>query len=203
MLYRAMFYSVAGVMLAITQAGAATYTYTGNVAGNSPSDDYYVSATVDVTCPGSCLGNTFADGTGLNSFTLSIDNASNDPIFTISSSDPGYTNDGAPDYLTLSNAGVVTNWQFILDNGSDITNIAIYTIGYDPSDGTQDLFAFGLAQSGTNGPNPGIWSGPGITGQVGATPLPSAWTMLIAGFLGLGFFAYRGSRKSAAALASA
>jgi hypothetical protein len=36
-----------------------------------------------------------------------------------------------------------------------------------------------------------------------ATPLPSTWTMLIAGFIGLGFFAYRGSKKSPAALAAA
>jgi hypothetical protein len=33
---------------------------------------------------------------------------------------------------------------------------------------------------------------------VGATPLPSTWTMLIAGFVGLGFFAYRGSKKNTA-----
>jgi len=29
-----------------------------------------------------------------------------------------------------------------------------------------------------------------------ATPLPSTWTMLIAGFIGLGFFAYRGSKRA-------
>jgi hypothetical protein len=34
------------------------------------------------------------------------------------------------------------------------------------------------------------------------TPLPSTWTMLIAGFVGLGFFAYRGSRKNAAIAAA-
>ncbi len=39
--------------------------------------------------------------------------------------------------------------------------------------------------------------------SVTATPLPSAWTMLIAGFVGLGFFAYRGSKKNTAAIASA
>jgi hypothetical protein len=38
---------------------------------------------------------------------------------------------------------------------------------------------------------------------VAATPLPSTWTMLIAGFLGLGFFAYRGSKKNTAAIAAA
>jgi hypothetical protein len=33
------------------------------------------------------------------------------------------------------------------------------------------------------------------------TPLPSTWTMLIAGFLGFGFVAYRGSKKNALATA--
>jgi hypothetical protein len=36
-----------------------------------------------------------------------------------------------------------------------------------------------------------------------ATPLPSTWTMLIAGFAGLGFFAYRGTRKNLTAIAAA
>jgi hypothetical protein len=38
---------------------------------------------------------------------------------------------------------------------------------------------------------------------VANTPLPSTWTMLIAGFAGLGYFAYRGSKKSSSALAAA
>jgi len=37
---------------------------------------------------------------------------------------------------------------------------------------------------------------------VTATPLPSTWTFLIAGFAGLGFFAYHGSKKNGAALAA-
>ncbi len=35
------------------------------------------------------------------------------------------------------------------------------------------------------------------------TPLPPTWTMLITGFLGLGFFACRGTKKNAAAPAAA
>ena len=35
------------------------------------------------------------------------------------------------------------------------------------------------------------------------TPLPSTWLMLLSGFVGLGFFAYRGTKKNAAALAAA
>jgi hypothetical protein len=34
-------------------------------------------------------------------------------------------------------------------------------------------------------------------------PLPSTWSLLIAGFLGLGFFAYRGTKRNSAALAAA
>ena len=35
------------------------------------------------------------------------------------------------------------------------------------------------------------------------TPLPSTWLMLLSGFIGLGFFAYRGTKKAAAPLAAA
>ena len=43
----------------------------------------------------------------------------------------------------------------------------------------------------------------GFTVGVAATPLPSTWTMLIAGFIALGFFAYRGTKKGSAAMAAA
>jgi hypothetical protein len=213
MLYRAMGYAVAGVILAVTQAGAATYTYTGNDSRGGDGHEYYVSATVDLNCAGSCSG-TYADGSGLTSFTLSIDNSSNVPIFSISSSDLAYLNDsGGTNYLTLSNAGAVTNWLLYANLSSDPifnpnptlnpNNLLIYTIGYDltlnsPDITTQDLYTFGPYQgSGTLDPNPGTWSS-----SISATPLPSTWTMLIAGFVGLGFFAYRGSKKNAAALAA-
>ncbi len=43
---------------------------------------------------------------------------------------------------------------------------------------------------------------PGLLEGVSSTPLPSTWTMLLAGFVGLGLFAYRGSKKNAAGLAA-
>ncbi len=42
-----------------------------------------------------------------------------------------------------------------------------------------------------------------FSATVATTPLPSTWTMLIAGFGGLGFLAFRGSKKSNGALAAA
>ena len=36
-----------------------------------------------------------------------------------------------------------------------------------------------------------------------ATPLPSTWLMLLSGFVGLGYFAYRGTKKNSVGLAAA
>jgi choice-of-anchor C domain-containing protein len=53
-------------------------------------------------------------------------------------------------------------------------------------------------------PFPNTPYGPAIGGvDVSATPLPSTWSMLVIGFAGLGFFAYRGTKKSSAAIAAA
>ena len=39
----------------------------------------------------------------------------------------------------------------------------------------------------------------GLVGsEVSATPLPSTWLMLLSGFVGLGYFAYRGTKKRTA-----
>jgi len=42
-----------------------------------------------------------------------------------------------------------------------------------------------------------------IFGDAAATPLPSTWLMLLSGFAGFGFLAYRRTKKSGAALAAA
>jgi hypothetical protein len=41
------------------------------------------------------------------------------------------------------------------------------------------------------------------TGSLTTTPLPSTWMMLLSGFLGFGFFAYRGINKSVVAVVAA
>jgi hypothetical protein len=42
-----------------------------------------------------------------------------------------------------------------------------------------------------------------LVSATATTPLPSTWLMLLSGFVGLGFFAYRGTKKNSAALAAA
>jgi hypothetical protein len=50
------------------------------------------------------------------------------------------------------------------------------------------------------------FQGATATGPVFASsqiPLPSTWFMLLSGFVGLGFYAYRGSKKNVGAIAAA
>jgi hypothetical protein len=58
------------------------------------------------------------------------------------------------------------------------------------ANGTQEMIVNSLNINGTNF-------------TTSATPLPSTWLMLLSGFVGLGFFAYRGTKKSSFALAAA
>jgi len=41
------------------------------------------------------------------------------------------------------------------------------------------------------------------TGTLTTTPLPATWLMLLSGFVGLGFFVYRGTKKRSTAMAAA
>ena len=228
MLYRIFAYAAVGITLAATQAEAATYTYTGIpspgdtfVIPGDPSSgvaQYYVSATVDLSCAGPCASGTYSEGGTLTSFTLSIDGPtpSNASVFSISNTDPNYISSadpslfGAPSSVTLSNVGgaiTITDWSVFADLGPDPSftlNSAIYTVfqNPDPNNDSQDYYADGLISSGTLNANPGVWSGPGIA-AVSATPLP-ATLPLFAGGLGLmGLLSRRRKRKSTTALAAA
>jgi hypothetical protein len=61
-----------------------------------------------------------------------------------------------------------------------------------------NTLTFDVTNYAYSGPNP-----TGLDVVFTPTPLPSTWTMLIAGFLGLGLFAFRGLKKSGAALSAA
>jgi hypothetical protein len=85
----------------------------------------------------------------------------------------------------------------------------LLTLNGGPSFGTTH-FSYTV---GTTGPetlsftffNPPAWytlDNVDVT-AVSATPLPSTWLMLLSGFVGLGCFAFRGKKKSIAALSAA
>jgi hypothetical protein len=125
-------------------------------------------------------------------------------------------------FLQPLGGGSVTLTDFALgawqneDRPSQITIVngigtVLYSSGAITISGTTALQFSSLSSPLTSSDGIGIEWGPdaydvGITNvdfAIGSTPLPSTWTMLIAGFLGVGFLAYRGSKKDSAALAAA
>jgi hypothetical protein len=69
--------------------------------------------------------------------------------------------------------------------------------------GPWNIFNYSTFETGTAITNADACCGSVGTFNVAETPLPSTWTMLIAGFLGLGYLAYRGTKKGSAAFAAA
>jgi hypothetical protein len=102
-------------------------------------------------------------------------------------------------YAYLSVDGGITDIMQFNDNpGDELGDWALdtcYVQSAAPCKGTEPAYT-------TSSPEFTMMESIGYD-PVTATPLPSTWTLLIAGFVGLGFFAYRGSKKNAAALSAA
>jgi hypothetical protein len=94
-------------------------------------------------------------------------------------------------------SGLTVTWDgMTLLTNSDPSTVNVY-----------QNFTFNVIGTGSDTLNFAAYNNPAFTYvdnvSLAATPLPPTWTMLIAGFAGLGFFAFRGSKKNAAATAAA
>jgi hypothetical protein len=88
-----------------------------------------------------------------------------------------------------------TNGSFVLlVDGNQIFN--------GPADSVSPSSNYLFLGDGTSRAN-AIGDYSAFTYTTSATPLPSTWLMLLSGFVGLGFLAYRRTKKNAAALAAA
>lgn len=176
-----------------TAANATTYVFDGNFNGTIVDLDI-IAAGADITG----ISGTVSGYGSVSTYT-----------------GPGST--GSPSYISsglYTGSGVFTVQD---PPGSGGANLTVDNIWYssDPH-----LDANGVAFLLTDGLSANLWgNSPGSYGlfigaynvytdntapvSVTATPLPSTWTMLIAGFAALGLIAYRGSRKNAAALGAA
>jgi hypothetical protein len=111
--------------------------------------------------------------------------------------------------------GVITGGKF---DGFIVVNNTDATVGLiDPTKGTEDIIAMGGTRGDFVSPDPSngtlflaqvdavyrLSCGSGCSIGVSAVPEPSTWAMMILGFAGVGFMAYRRSRKSTTALAAA
>ena len=176
-----------GAVMAIgaaTQASATIYTYTGNA---DLSTGNYITGSVDLNCAGSCAAGTYVYNSGISSFSFTDNTSANVPIFTVSNSTPGVALYNWVEFVTLNNAAQVTDWFFFAEIAASVKGVL--TTGpnwcgpgcavdqvYDHSTTTVNL---------TN--HPGTW-------QVSAVPEPSTWAMMLLGFAGVGFMAYRRKR---------
>jgi PEP-CTERM motif len=178
-----------------TQASATTYLYTGNSDQTYGTGDH-LTASVDLNCTGSCMAGTYFFSTDITSISLSTLTSTNAQVTTLSTTMPGVstaTNPGlstAAEFLTLDSTGQVINWFIWLNDAA--SNTFMYTTNdYSlclSGCENQDYSTAVVAGSQSilleiNNP-PGTW-------QVAAVPEPSTWAMMILGFAGVGFMAYR------------
>jgi hypothetical protein len=185
----------AAVALATSAAQATTYLYTGNPTFGTAS---YVTAIVDLDCTGPCAAGNYTYSSDLTGFSLDVHSSSGALLESVSSQTLGVTFDSWTNYLQLDASGNVTSW-FLYLNGNGTNAPLIYTMkdALGPPLITMDYGLTGFDCDATTYVNlvnsPGTW-------QVAAVPEPSTWAMLIVGFAGVGFVAYR--RKHVSALSA-
>lgn len=171
--------------LTVSTAQATIYTYTGNPTFGSES---YITATVDLNCAGSCGAADYVYSTSISEFSLSVHSSSGSVLQSLSSTTPGVSfGSYGNSYLRLDAGGQVTSWFLYLDgNGSQTPQIYTMKDALGPPSFTMDYgYNYFCDTTYVNLlDTPGTW-------QVAAVPEPSTWAMLILGFAGIGFMAYR------------
>lgn len=166
-------------------ANAASYLLEGNFNGTTADLDFTVSGSDIIGISGSVSGyggvSTYT-GPGANSSYINSGLYTGTGTFTVQNP-PG---SGGANFT-------VDNLWYSSDPHLDGNGVAfLLTDGltasiWGNSPGSYTLFVGAYDVYANN-------SGPV---SVTATPLPSTWTMLVAGFVGLGLFAYRGTKKNA------
>ncbi len=96
-------------------------------------------------------------------------------------------NPGGYDNIETFSGGTSTQWSPAIGPGTWNAYVTLSAVAADPFGG------FEISNSPLDLT---------ISTSLTPTPLPSTWTMLIAGFLGLGFFVYCGSRSRSGPIAT-
>jgi hypothetical protein len=192
------------------------FAATAFVAMNTVTPVYAVSLPIDVI---SINGGQFMIDEYFGSYTV-INNSSNLYIYGFAVSNPdalsaspppstGFTNWNAYAVsLPLGGPTAVPANAYVTGDAdlSHINNVFLTTLNtanYIAPGHSSSLFYFGSAAASDAGLL--VVDSLGNESQFSSTantPLPSTWLMLLSGFVGLGFFAYRGTKKNAAALAA-
>ncbi len=142
------------------------------------------------------LINSIFGSTGTQIGTLDFIGSSSSYIYTLT--EGSNVRDHYQDGFVNTAPGVAATANFGPDDRLDMQAIVL------PGGlGTLELITFTATDPYYGNGEPFLAGVTTSTSLPAPTPLPSTWTMLIAGFAGLGFFAFRGTKKSSAALAAA
>jgi hypothetical protein len=196
-------------------AGSVGISYSGEVQSVVPnypngSPDYYYGSGSTWLPSTSYVGGIVGNAPPVSGGIVQLfGGASTPPVDTITFSTP--VTDPVMAIWSLGQGGINASFQFIeapvyqaggpsSEYGGSSIIVALNGVYGAEGNGTVEFPGTFTSISWTN-PTFEDWYG--FTVGVAATPLPSTWTMLIAGFVGIGFFAYRGSRNTASAVAAA
>jgi hypothetical protein len=181
------------------KSSATTYTYTGNIDYSDSFFEPRVTASVDLNCAGACAAGLYQFSSGISSFSLGIVSLDGivDVVHTVGALgvDPFIYSD----YLILDGLGRVTNWFFflrdggssVMTQGNDTANQGAFRHRYEDYATTKGGFTL------VENYEAGTWA----TAPIAAIPEPSTWAMMIVGFAGMGFMAYRRGSKLASVAA--
>lgn len=191
------------------------------IAGDVPdTGSGYLAGQIDLYGTGANLGQTI-DAWCIDAYHI-LQGSDTYTVVGGTLTSNGTITTGPADFNNLTNVqqgeiGALVRWgdaHIANYNNSAAAQIAIWTIEYGPgatftSTTTVDTIANHMVSYVEN--HPGVWNpnllevvdGPGNNqglvyvpggnnGSLNPTPLPATWTMMLIGFAGLGFFAYRG-----------
>jgi PEP-CTERM motif len=179
--------------------GASPSTPVGTVVTELESPGV-IGITVTLT-----TGGTFHDSSNKNDHSLSFD-LSGSPTITVSDLLAPFTANGSQSASTVAADGLGT-FQYAINFPHETHPPVETTFSFDitaPGLTLDSFLSNGTAYFGSD-----IWAGPGQSGNTGSVgalltttvPEPSTWAMLLIGFAGLGFAAFRQGSKTSTAIA--
>jgi hypothetical protein len=177
-------------LLGMSQAGATTYTVSDTLGSVGVTGFIQTDGTLGPLATANITDFNLLLNNGTSTFDLTGPLSGNNSVFFVVGNDLTATLSGL--FYNFSN----TNFSYVIffdgaylcldnANGQCSANASALTIYLD------GFFPMTRA------------AGDNQIASVSTTPLPSTWLMLLSGFVGLGFFAYRGMKKHPVATAVA
>jgi hypothetical protein len=210
-------------LVSVSPSQAMTLDYTLSVSEAGKFSDPGPYGTVEVNDTGGKLVVTetlnanfnFRDASDLNHFTLGFNLDKTSTISGITPTGFAQITTGLPANLSPfgsfsyvidcetstcvpGGGGGKTLTFTVTDAANDLTLGDIAPVSYTPAGGTAEniYFASDVVDSQGNTGNVGALSGHPPPSNTGSVPEPSTWAMMILGFFGVGFMAYRRKSKS-------